>query len=381
MNQLTPRSIKVLHVIDSAGYGGGERYVADIIRHASSDVDHIVAIPSAGHFAAQLQSLGVGYVIIDMRRRFSFSSVFELCRLIRHFRVDLVHSHGYRANIYSRFAAVLAGKSHICTMHVSLYDYGDTGVWLRRFYIGIEMLTAVATHRYICISRAMQEDARRMNIGRQKMIHIPNGVDGRRFNPGVDASELKVDPGLIGRGPVIGTVGRMVPEKGQSYLVEALSLLKSRYPDLKCIFLGEGPLLKDLEEQAEQLSVSEMCVFAGVREDIERIYPLMDVFVLPSLREPFGLAILEAMASGVPVIATAAGGPLDFLRSGDNGILTAPCNSAALAEEIDGLLSNSKKRMRLAEAGLQTVKRCFTIEKMVSLIESEYRHLVSNITA
>lgn len=371
------RSVKVLHVIDSAGYGGGERYVADIIRHASPGVEHTVAVPYQGPLAAQLDKHGFSYRVIDMESRFSPSTVLQLSRWIRKARIHVVHSHGFRANIYSRLAAMLAGRSHAFTMHVSLYDYVDTPLWLRRIYIIAEALTSVLTRRCICISGAMREDALRMGIGKSKIILIPNGVDVRRFRPGKSLPELRRELGIDGNGPVIGAVGRLVTEKGQKYLIEALAGLKKTFPDIICLLIGQGPLLIELKAQAAGLGLSDTCLFAGGREDMERIYPLMDIFVLPSLREPFGLALLEAMSSGVPAIATAAGGPMDFIRSGENGILVPPRDPRALSDAMTDLLSSPMKRKYLADKSLKSVTEHFRIETMVARLESEYRRMAT----
>lgn len=370
------KHINVLHVIDSAGYGGGERYILDIIKYASFNIHHWVAIPYDGPLKAQLETLGVPNIVIDFEKRFSIKSILSLVRFIRQIQPAIIHSHGYRSNIYGRMAAILSGKIHVCTVHVSLYDYIDTPKWLRRMYMIIEQVTSMVTRRFICISNAMMNDVVRLGISANKTIQIPNGVDTRRFYPRNNIEEIKQELGIDGKSPVIGTIGRMVTEKGQIFLIKALAVLKSRYPDLICLFIGDGPLLSMLKASAIELGVSESCKFVGVRDDLEKIYPVMDLFVLPSLREPFGLVLLEAMASGIPVLATSTGGPVDFIQPGENGVLVAPKDSNALAEQIANLLSDVKKRERIAAAGLKTVHDRFCIGKMIAGIEAVYRSVL-----
>ena len=360
-------------MIDSAGFGGGERYVVDTVRNASSDIRHAVIVPHAGPLKNELEKAGCPVTAVGMQCRFSAKVVFEITRSLGRHDADIVHSHGYRANLHARLAALVSGTRHVCTVHVSLYDYLDTPAMVRRAYLIAERASSVITRRFVCISSAMFADMLRMGIREDKLVQIPNGVDLRRFRPGRADNELRRGVGLTAEGPVIGTVGRMVAEKGQIFLIQAIALLKDSHPEIRCLFIGQGPLLEELKKQAKMLGVFENCVFPGVFEDIERFYHLMDVFVLPSLREPFGLVLLEAMATATPVVATAAGGPVGFIRSGINGILAPPKSAYALADAITNLLGDPGKRDRIAAAGYRCVHRNFGIQRTVSRIEDVYR--------
>jgi len=187
--------------------------------------------------------------------------------------------------------------------------------------------------------------------------------------------QLKQKYGLKDRQPVIGTVGRLVAEKGQACLIESLSEIKADFPDLICLFVGQGPLLEPLKQAALTAGVWDMCRFTGPVDQIEDIYAMLDLFVLPSLREPFGLAILEAMASGVAVLATDAGGPSAYIRSGVNGLLVPPEDPAAMAAGIMQMLSDRLFREEIAETGRQTVTERFDIIKTVQKIEAVYSSL------
>lgn len=372
---LNKKPIYVAHVIDSAGFGGGERYILDIIKFTSPYIQHRIAIPHRGHLQQQLDAIGCAYAVIDMKRRFSFKTLMTLTRWIRRSQSTIIHSHGYRANIYGRMAAILTGKIHVCTVHVSLYDYVDTPFWLRLVYMIMERMTSIATRRFICISEAMVNDTLRLGISEDRIVLIPNGVDISRFYPRDIIAEEKKKFGITGDGPVIGTVGRMVTEKGQIYLIRALEQLKSIFPGLICLFVGEGALLSTLKTAARESGVADVCKFIGVRDDLENVYPVMDLFVLPSLREPFGLVLLEAMASCVPVVATDSGGPSDFIVSGRNGILIPPADPAAIARAVGRMLADNQEQARMGRAGLDSVCIGFGIDKTVFRIESVYRSI------
>ena len=367
---------RVLHLIDSSEIAGGERYLLDLIKHSDPAFEHIVVLSYEGPFSGQLRDHQIRYVLISMKSTFSIKSICKIRDFILNEKIDIVHTHGYRCNLYGRLACLSTGISNLATVHVSLYDYVDTPSWLRRAYLLIEKATSPLASSYICISDAMRDDLRALGIRDEKLIVIQNGVDLEVFYPRGAFANLYDEMRIGSHRPVIGTAGRMVTEKGQIHLIEALPYLLDRWPKLRCLLIGTGPLMDDFKKRVAALGLSETCIFPGVRMDMPDVYPLLDLFVLPSLREPFGLVLLEAMASNIPVIATAAGGPMDFIRSGVNGILVPPSDPVKLAEQIDMMLSNPDRLMALAKRGYETVKRGFDVRKTVRTIEETYRSLI-----
>lgn len=364
---------RVLHLIDSSEIAGGERYLLDLIRHSDPSFEHIVVLFYDGPFAQQLRDRHIPHVLIGMQSRLSIKSIFKIRKHIQDKNINIVHTHGYRCNLYGRLACLFTGIRNIATVHVSLYDYVDTPPWLRRVYLLIEKLTSFMTSKYICISDAMRDDLHKLGIRKGKTIVIHNGVDLDVFYPHEPDVKLYDDLNISSNRPVIGTAGRMVTEKGQMHLIEALPHLLIRWPKLRCLFIGTGPLLDELKRRAAALGLAETCIFTGVRMDIADIYPLMDIFVLPSLREPFGLVLLEAMATGIPVVATASGGPVDFIQSGFNGVLVPPADPIKLASQIDSLLSNQVRSRTIAQEGYETVKKSYGIKETALKICDVYR--------
>jgi glycosyltransferase involved in cell wall biosynthesis len=379
LNAVGEKKITILHLIDSAGVSGGERYLLDLIKHSNEIFEHIVVLPYSGPFELMLKDRGYRYVIIGLAHKNALPSILALTKCINKNKVDIIHTHGFRANFYGRIAGMLGKIRDVSTIHVSLYDYVDTPFLIRQVYILFERMLSFKTSKFICISKAMANDMIRLGVGENKISLIHNGVDLDRFFPRLVLEEKKRELGVATGVPVIGTIGRMVTEKGQIYLIEALKYLKTEWKDLKCLFVGDGPLRSQLMQMARDFGIEEMCIFTGIREDIEDIYPILDIFVLPSIREPFGLVLLEAMATEVPVIATASGGPLDIIRSGINGILVPPKDSSALANAVIIVLNNKELARTMGLAARKKVEQEFSVEKMVAEAEKVYLSLLKSV--
>jgi glycosyltransferase involved in cell wall biosynthesis len=375
MSKINKVEIKVLQLLSSAEIAGGERYLYDLINHSNGLNSHHICLPYEGFFAKVLKNAGYDFDIISLKPKYCIQSLKKIIKVIKIKKIDIIHTHGYRANLYGRLACMFTKIKHTATIHVSLFDYKQTPILLRYLYYFFEIVLSFKTNKYICISKAMADDMRKLKIPLQKISIIPNGVDLKRFYPRPIKNKIKREFGIKSQAPLIGTAGRLVPEKGHIYLVTALKLLKDKHSELKCLFLGSGPLLNKIESRAAQLGVKDMCIFGGTRNDIEKVYPILDLFVLPSIREPFGLVLLEAMATQIPVLAFSSGGPKEIIKSGFNGILIPPGSSKKLADAIHILLQNKNRAENLAVQGRKTVEQNYNIQNTARKIENLYLSL------
>ena len=238
--------IRVLHILSSAEIAGGERYIYDLVNNADGLILHHIILPYKGPFAQILKDSGYHFDIINLKHKYFIWTLKNIIRLIRLKNIDVVHTHGYRANLYGRIACMFTGRKNISTVHVSLFDYKDTPKIKRYLYFFFETVLSFKTCKYICISKAMADDMRKSKIPLEKISIIPNGVDLKRFYPRPVQNKVRREFGVNFHTPLIGTAGRLVPEKGQIHLIKALKLLKDKHDDLKCLFLGNGPLLKEI---------------------------------------------------------------------------------------------------------------------------------------
>jgi glycosyltransferase involved in cell wall biosynthesis len=242
--------------------------------------------------------------------------------------------------------------------------------WLNR---AIDRLTMKWTNYMVCCSEAVRRSVeQRIGGEKEQFVVIPFGVELERFRETSVTSNGSVTlrEGL----PVIGTVCRLVePKKGLSVLLEAMAHLKQEAgkPICQLLIVGEGPAEEKLRALSEQFGIASHVVFAGKRRDIPHLLSLMDVFVLPSLYEGFGIAILEAMAAGKPVVASRVGGIPEFVVSGESGLLVQPGDSVALVAAIRRLLAQPEQAKALGRRGQQHVRKHYSIESVVK----EHEHL------
>jgi len=213
----------------------------------------------------------------------------------------------------------------------------------------------------------------------EKVVRIYNGVDTRAFTPSADPAgvvETREHLGFRPRDVIIGSVGQLLEVKGHRYLVQALPRIRAEVPHARLLIVGSGPLRGELEQLARQQGVSHDVIFAGEISDMPPVYRCLDLLVYPSIYGAFGLVVMEAMACGVPVVASSLDGTTELITPGANGVLVPPRDSRAIAEQVVALLRDPQRRARIAAAGLDRVRRHFSTEAFARQHLALYRSLV-----
>jgi glycosyltransferase involved in cell wall biosynthesis len=201
---------------------------------------------------------------------------------------------------------------------------------------------------------------------RKKTSVMHNAVDLEKFKERSPDPRKRLELGLGPADVVVGSVGRLSKEKNFSMLLNAIPLVIGHKPEVRFLMIGEGPLGDELRSQANRLGLTSAVIFAGARSDVDALYPMMDLFVLPSLGEGLPLVILEAMASGIPVLATDVGGTRELVRPGQTGWLVPSGDSAALAEGILAALDNPHQRANLARTARDDIAARFSVERIAA---------------
>ncbi|GAA2775855.1 glycosyltransferase [Saccharopolyspora taberi] len=294
--------MKVLHVITGLGVGGAELQLRSILQHTRHDAD-VVSLYNPGDVAAMIRDDGVRVRDLGMTSNTQVGAVLRLRDLIRDDRYDVVHTHLYRACVYGRLAARLAGtKTVVATEH----SIGETHLERRRMTLGVRALylgTDLCSDATIAVSDTVARRLVDWGVRPRKITVIPNGVDfGRvRFDP---AARLRVrgEHGIPSNAFVAGVLGRLDANKRFHLVIDAIApLLDQR---TKLLVVGGGAERERLEALAEAHGVADHVVFAGERHDVAAMLSAMDLFVASSEQETFGLSVLEALANGIPALYT-----------------------------------------------------------------------------
>jgi glycosyltransferase involved in cell wall biosynthesis len=304
----------------------------------------------------------------------------RLIWIIRKGKFDIVHTHLIYSQIYGRLAAIGARAKRIVSSEQNVYNFKA-----RYPFLWIERRLSAWTDRIVaCSSKVREHLIERVGISPLKVVVVPNGVDTELFFPIKKRSRLypkvqrvREELGLGAEDLVIGTVGHMSRQKGHEVLVAAMPRILKKYPKAKFVFVGKGKLRAKVQEQARRLGVEAAIRFAGLREDVPVVLNSFDVFALPSLWEGFGTAIIEAMACGVPVVASRVGGVPELIDEGTNGLLVPPGHPGPLADAIMRLLDDRKLRRDLIYHGLRSAVSRFGVTRMVQTMVKLYLQLVS----
>lgn len=339
--------MRVLLLISSSGFYGAEAVVANLslglerlgCRAVVGSLQNIYR-PRNG-FEERIEELRLPLERIPCRRKFDPASARRIRELLFSGDFDVLHTHGYKANFHGAWAARNSRVRLIATCH----NWIATDL-RGRFYDLLDRFTLRRFQQVVAVSGPVRRSLRRFGIPEDRIRVIPNGVDIRRFSPAF----IHAQTAPTHDGPVVGFVGRLSEEKGIDTLLRAMPGVLRRCPKMVLLIVGDGPSRTRLEALAAALGVMGSVRFLGRRDDIETVYIQLDVLVLPSRNEGVPMTVLEAMAAGVPVLATRVGGLPEVVREGHTGVLVEPNSVAAIEQGLMTLLTAPDLRVQM---GLQ----------------------------
>jgi glycosyltransferase involved in cell wall biosynthesis len=372
--------------------GGASEVVKQIIAGLHSSFRFILITGAEDFSAKELEEVS-GYCeffpVPDMVRKIDplkdFKAYKELYRIFKKIKPDIVHTHTSKAGVIGRFAAKRAGTPFIIhSPHGCIYLPDSHISGLPEFSAGLKILqyaekmAGANTQALTVLSRSEKEINVRLGLfPPEKIKIIPNGIDCRKFQDksSFDYSDMLFSPEYLENKIVISAVGRLSSEKGQYILLEAVEMVLAKHSakDLCVLLIGDGPDRKKLEEYADKISDSfnVEIAFPGYTKKVKEYLSLTDIFVMPSFYEGFGLALVEAMAAGLPVIASSSGGVPEIIDDGINGLLFPPGNAVALSEKLETLIENGNLKKTIAENAVRRAEM-FDIKKMIEMYRKLY---------
>jgi glycosyltransferase involved in cell wall biosynthesis len=364
--------LNVTHVVLSMDLGGLERVVLDLVR-AGQGFGQRVAVACTqrpGSLAPRVEALGARLAYVGKTPGSRLKAIAAMKALLRELRPDVVHTHQAGALLYAGPAARGAGVPAVVHTEHGKHYPGH----LRTRVIG--RLSGGFASRYFCVSQEIAATAVAHHIVPSRKVHVvPNGIDTARFARRDGRDEARRAVGLPAGATIIGTVGRLSEIKRQDLLIRAFA--RAAIPGALLLLVGDGPMMDSLRGLASGLGLGESVRFAGYQDEPERYVRAMDVFALTSRSEGMPLAVLEAWAAGVPVVASRVGGLPEMIDDGRTGLLFEPDDEAALASVLAALGGDPERCRRVGEAGLERVRSRFDVRVMAETYERHYREILS----
>jgi len=387
------KKIKLTHIICSLGYGGAERFLIDLIKNTNKEKYEIsvLCVVEGGPLVKELELNGVKTFIIGKKTKLGILTIWKIYKYLKKQKIQIVHTHLFAGDTWGRIAAVLARTPIIIsTEHSTNFNEGI----IKRL---VKKILSHFTDKIIAISKTVKENSQKRDwINPKKIEVIYNGIDLEKFSlplltPSRNEFGTKTNSKINKEisplsfslakeemkkvSIILGFVGRLEKEKGVEYLIEAMGLIKKTDYNLRLKIIGEGHQRKKLETMRNQLELKDKIEFLGNKNNQAEIYQKIDILIIASLWEGLSIVALEAMASGVPIIASNVGGLQEIIKNEENGLLFEPENSKILAEKILWAIENYDKMISMAKKAKIKVKE-FNIKKKAERYEKIYKKLL-----
>ncbi len=328
----------------------------------------------------ELKKLKVATFSVPMRGRADLGAINAVRKLLVKYSPDILHTHGQRGGLIGRLAAQLQPIKIIHTEHTYTHDFKTDHGFLHWTHLRAMQTLDLVTDKVIAVSEAVKIFLDTARISKaHKIVTIHNGIETRR--PKVLEKEVKAfkeEHGLGSKDCVIGTIGSLNKQKDTATLVKSFAGIQKRWPNSKLLIIGRGELKRELENLSARLGIAEKVIFTGSLSNVEIPLQAMNIFVLPSKSEAFGISILEAMRAEVPIIASKVGGIPEIIKHNLNGLLVEQGDVKKLTTTILKLLNDKKLQKKLVKQYPDTLKN-FTATKMVKAVEKLYEEQFSPI--
>lgn len=375
--------IRIMHVVDGLGLGGLENGLVNLISRLNpSEFEHVVfAIRRLGPNASRLPADRTRVVCLGKKNTHSRFQVAALASAIREFQPNIVHSRNWPA-IEAVLAARWVGSCAIVhSEHGLESNASTTEPWRRRCY---RRLAFQLADRVLTVSCQLRDfHAQRTGFSARKIAVIHNGVDSDQFfSDSATRDRVRKELGLSADDLCIGCVGNLFPIKDHRTLLKAVAEMAHRSTKWRLLMIGEGPELARLQQFVDAHPIwREQVSFLGASQRVPELLNAMDVYVLPSLSEGISNSLLEAMATGVPVIATATGGNPEVIVDGESGLLFPCQDHAKLAHHLLQLQAEQHLRIQLGRQAVRRVRQEFSIESMINSYTDLYKSVTRTVMA
>ena len=374
------RRLNVLHIRDSGGLYGAEQVILSLGRLIEKESFRFSLIcldrgdGNSEKLGQRAKKLGIEVTLIPDKRGLDLAAISRIKGHIIQEKIDICHSHDIKSNFYSLFASINTRAKLVTTAHGSTRDSLKKRIYL---YID-ENVVYKKFHKIIAVSEDIKKQLIRLNIDPDRVVVIQNGIDKDLIDIFSDegASDSRME--IPRKGKMIGIIGRLYPDKGHRFFLEAFSNIIKLYPDITCIIVGDGPERAGIQKKIQELGMENAVILCGARKNMKEVYDMIDFLVIPSKREGLPYTLLEAMIRKIPVLSTKVGDIPLLIKDDISGLLVESGDVNAMTNSMIGMINNPQKSKEMAEFAYRTVMIDYTANKMVFMTEQMYRGLMSN---
>jgi glycosyltransferase involved in cell wall biosynthesis len=361
--------MKVLQIIETADPGGAESVLVALAQGIRGSDESIGATLLEGWTSRTLRELGIPVNVMPLSRAFDFGWALRFAKFLREQRIDVVHAHEFAASCYATLGAALSRVPVVCTIHGKNY-------WPHRYYRRAAFRRVIgAAHRFVAVSEDLRSfTADVLGIDSARIQVIGNGVDGSKyFRDASRRAQVRRELGLADQDEVIIAVGELSPVKGHETLIRAVAALARERPLVRLLIAGEGGQRAKLLELARELDFTGRVQLLGFRRDVPALLAAADVYAMPSFSEGMPLALIEAMAARMPIVASRVGGIPALVSHGKSGLLTEAGDPVMLADALRALVTDPGERQRYAEQGHRAFLDHHSLQSMLDNYRAVYQ--------
>ncbi|HYH03239.1 MAG TPA: glycosyltransferase family 4 protein [Bacillota bacterium] len=375
--------IKVMHVLRPV-MGGMRQHLIGLVSLTIKEQVETIVVCAKGEGGFKPEELpGVKIFPLDIKGDFSLHSDYQIARAILKIalaeKVNIIHAHGIKAGLLCLWSCLNRRNRFavICTFHNQFRK--STHVLKNAINKLLVVILAKSVNHIITVSQAIRKElVEYLNVYPLKITCIYNGIDLERFSTLLKSDCLHREYAIPKYSVLIGTVARLIPQKGVSTLIKAAAVLSQEYPDLYFIIIGDGPFRESLELEAAGAGLKKRMFFTGFRKNVPELLSDLDIFALPTLEEGFSIVTLEAMAVKKPVVVSRVGG-LPEVVSAESGIIVTPNDSEALETALRDLICNPAQRIIMGNAAFDRVNQKFSLNRMTEQHLNLYHGLAGNL--
>ena len=363
--------MKILHINTEKTWRGGEQQTFNLLLGLNKRIifSHLLCQPGSP-MAEKAKQAQMTVFPITMHGEIDLIACLRIRKLINRFNYDIIHSHTSHAHTLAFLASFGIKVRRVVTRRV------DFSIFRHSFLKLSGIKYRYMADFYIAISQKIKNVLIDDGISSGRIFVVHSGIDINRFD--ADGKEQLISEfDIRNNEQIVINVAHLAGHKGQQYLVRAIPLVLGKIPDVRFFIIGGGKLMDELKTLAASLGLKKELIFTGFRKNVGAFYQIADLFVMSSVQEGLGTAVLDALVLGKPVVATRAGGIPEIIRDGETGRLVAPGDPAALAEGIVEMLNHTERAKRMAVYGQEMVRKKFCVEAMVNRNIEVYKKILN----